>query len=889
MSRHQDDLEREIQAHLDLETEEQMEAGLAADQARSAARRAFGNVTLLRETISETWGWPAFDRLVRDFRHALRSLRKSPGFAAAAILILGLSIGAATAIFSFADRMLLRALPVKDPGRLVRLEPRGSFIGGNVRGGDKTFSYPKFVDLQASNMGVFVGIAARQTELVDVAWRGPAERVLAELVSGNYFAVLGVSAAVGRTLTPEDDRVPDAEPYVVLAYDCWKRRFAGDPSVLNRAFDLNGHPMTVVGVAQRGFRGEEPMQPVDLFVPMAMKRAVTPTWDDMRRRDSIWLNIFARLQPGVAAAEAASAMAAPYHAALRSDLAANPRDESFSKEYLAGSLAVLNASHGGGDTFREFAEPAGLLTIMAGVLLLIACVNLANLLLSRAAARRREIAVRLSLGISRGRLVRLMLIESLALALAGGALGLLLSIWLTPLLVSLFPVASSGALIQALPDWRIARFTAALSMLSALLAGLAPALHASRPDLAAALKSESAALAGGKQARLRRLLVALEVMLSMLLLAGAGLFARSFYRLFAVDSGMATTHLLQFSIDPSLHHYTPARLRQLLLDVQSDLARLPGAVCAAAASSAVLSGGGWVSTLHVEAHQPGADEDMLAGWNQVLPGFFSTMGVPLVAGREFTPRDLGDRRRVAIVNETYAKRFYPQGDVLGRHLGLGPTAPLSIEIVGVVRDFKAGDLKDKPSPYTFTAALESPDLSEMTFYIRSRQDPRALAEAARRVVAHYDPALPVVDIRTAADQIEQTDYRDRLFAFLSVAFACLATLLAAIGLYGVTSYAVARRTQELGVRLALGAGRGTILRLVLREVLWLAAVGIALGLPLALALGRLVESELFGVRGSDPAVMLGAALVIAVVSALAGYLPARRATRIDPLRALRYE
>ncbi|HVT58298.1 MAG TPA: ABC transporter permease [Thermoanaerobaculia bacterium] len=847
--------------------------GEAGSRAAALNRKALGLLLL--------------DGPLRDLRYVLRTLRRAPGFAAIVVTCLALGIGANAAIFTLVDHMLLRVLPVPDPGRLVLFKWHGSFIGGSSRGWTDSFSYPAYVDLRDENPGVFTGIAARHQESVDVEAGGPAQRAVVELVSGNYFAVLGVGAAIGRTLTPEDDRVIDASPYVVLGYEYWQRRFGGDPSVLNRTIDVNSRPMTVVGVTQRAFGGFEPLSPSDLYVPMAMKSAVTPTWDDRKRRDSIWLKIFARMRPGVAPLEAATAMALPYRHVLQNDLSVFPHDSHFSQRYLMTRLELRDASQGLGGMRGLFAKPLEILFAMVGALLLIACVNVASLLITRVTGRQKELAIRLSLGAARGSLIRLLMTETLVIAIASGALGLLLSYLTIPLLLGMLPYERISSAIPSAPDWQVFTFTGGLALLTALAFGIAPGFLAGRTKLAPTLKTETGAssLAVG-QARLRKLLIAGQVALSLLLLIGAGLFARSLHELFAVDSGMETNRLLACSLDPSLHMYPPAHALRLFKDLQSGLRGVPGVLSASGASFPLLAGDNWQNGIVVEGYHPGNGESVNAGWNKVMPGFFSTMGVPLLAGREFSDRDVEGAPRVVVVNEAFVKKFFPRESPIGRRLAIGEGPP-NIEIVGVVKNLKSGDLRDAARPFTFTPALQDAQPGEMTFYVRSRRDPLGAAREVRQVVKRLDSSLPVFGVKTLAVQIDETHFIDRLFAALAAAFGLLATLLAAMGLYGVAAFAVARRTHEIGIRVALGADRGNVLRLILREVLLLCAAGVVIGVPAALALGRMVESQLYGIKGSDPAVVAVAVGVISVVCALAGLIPARRATQIDPMAALR--
>ena len=526
---------------------------------------------------------------------------------------------------------------------------------------------------------------------------------------------------------------------------------------------------------------------------------------------------------------------------------------------------------------------------MVGTLLLIACVNVANLLVSRASARQREIAVRLSIGTGRAALIRMIMTECSIVAAAGGALGLALSSWLAGLLIHIMPYENIDVAIQVAPDGRVLGFTAAVSLLAALLFGLAPAISATRPGLAATLRGEGqSASMSGRQARLRKLMVAAQVTLSLLMLIGAGLFARSLHKLMSIGPGMQVTNLLSFWTDPMLHQYGPQGSARLFLDLQKRLQAIPGVVSASAAVGPLLANQQWISTVNVEGYHPRPGEDMNPGFNAMLPVFFTTLGVPLVAGRDFSDRDLEGAPRVIVVNESFAKRYAAHGNAVGLHAGYGDNGGRDMEIIGVVKDMRDQNLADAPKPFAYTAALQDHS-PEMIVYVLAARGPRSLVPAIRRELSQLDPALPMLYVKTLEDRIDQTYYLERLFAWLSGAFGVVATLLACIGLYGVTAFAVARRGQEIGIRMALGAKRANVLRLVMREVLLLTAAGVAAGIPLAFVLGRLVESQLFRMRASDPVVMVSAVVLMVAVSVLAGYLPARRASRMDPVRALRYE
>jgi predicted permease len=826
---------------------------------------------------------------MHEIRFALRTLRNSPVFTTVAILSLALGIGANTAIFSLLDQVLLRYLPVKHPEQLVMLD-QPNFTQGSIHN-DHSFSYPMYKDFRDQNQ-VFTGVLARCPLSLSVGYRGQTERAEGEIVSGNYFEVLGVSALIGRTLTPDDDRVPSERPVAFLTYGYWNRRFGGDRSILNQTLLINGHPLTVVGIGPPGFHGIEVGKAADVMVPIMMKAEMTPTWNDLDNRRSWWLNVFARLKPGATAQQAEASLNVLFRQINAEEYKGiHGWTDEHRDRFLNKHLSVLDGGKGLSNLRAGGQTPLEVLMAMVGVVLLIACANVANLLIARAAGRQKEIAVRLALGASRWQIVRQLLVESLLVALLGGAAGLLVALWAGSLLISFLPSESAVRSLTTGVDLRILSFNFGVAAIAGIVFGLAPALRASRPNLAGTLKDQANNVAGGTASVIfRKTLVIAQIALSLLLLVGAGLFARSLYNLKGVDPGFRPENLMAFTVDPSLNGYSQSRTQALYARLQEGIGALPGVRSVSAADIAALTQDEDISTVVVEGHPSKDGEDMNPHVNRLGPGYFSTLGIPLVAGREFTKRDVGGAPRVGMINETAAKNFFGNQNPLGRHFGFGGRRGITdIEIVGVVKDDKTAGLKDAVPRFVYSPYAQEKSITNLTFYIRTTQAPELMAAALRRVVQQADSNLPVFGMKTMEAQVDEFLFAERLIATLSTIFGCLATLLAAVGLYGVMAYTVARRTREIGIRVALGASRGEVARLVMREVGWMAAIGIAIGLPGAIALGRLIQSQLFGLAPYDPFTLAIATGTLAAAALLAGYIPAARATRVDPVVALRYE
>jgi putative ABC transport system permease protein len=828
-------------------------------------------------------------KLLEDVRYALRGLQKSPLFTTVALASLAIGIGANTAVFSLMDQALLRSLPIRQPEQLVLFSAPGPRSGNiNTNYGDEvSFSYPMYRDFRDRNQ-VFSGVLARFPAYFSLSWHDQTERISGDLVSGNYFDTLGVHAAIGRTFTEDDDRKPGAEPVVMLSYGYWKRRFGADPGVLNQSIILSAHSMTIVGVAQAGFKGVAVGEAPDVFVPMMMQGLMTPRGNDLENRHSYWLNIFARLKPGVPAQQAEAAMNVAWKPMLELE-AKDIATEKVRTRFMNRHLFLKDGARGISGAPEELGAAIKILMGMVGLLLLIACANVANLLMARATSRQREIGIRLAMGASRFQLIRQLLTESLVLALGGGLIGLLVADWTGGGLLSFLPDEPSTHGLTSHPDLRVFLFALALSVLTGVLFGLVPAIQGTRTQLASTLKDQATGVVGGfGQLRFRKGLVVTQVALSLVLLIGAGLFARSLYNVKNIDVGLRADHLIQFTIQPALNGYSQERMKTLFERLQEDISRLPGIRAVSMAEETVLAGDSEGGNIKVAGYQPKEDEDMQVNENYVGPGYFATMGIPLLAGRDFSKADGPGAPHVAVVNQKMARHFFGNGSPIGRTIDFGREAKTPITIVGVVKNGKASDPKEKQRQFVY-GSYSQRSMSEMTFYARTTADPLTVAQMLRDEVRRQDPNLPIFNVKTMQQQIDESLFMDRLVAALSAAFGTLATLLAAIGLYGVMAFMVARRTREIGIRMALGASRTNVLGLVMREALVLAGLGIFIAVLVSFALGNLIESQLLGVSGTDPLVMGCATAALALVAFLAGYLPALRATRVNPLAALRYE
>jgi len=826
-----------------------------------------------------------------DLRYALRTLRRAPGFTLLAILSLALGIGANTAIFSLLYQVVMRALPVRNPGELVFLQSDDTNYGTSRRDNNLSiFSYPMYQALRDRNQA-FSGLIARVSFPATLAARGEAERATAEVVTGNFFEVLGVRPAAGRLLIPGDD-APGSSPAIVLSYAYWTTHCGADPRVLNSQMALNNQPVTVVGVAPRGFRGVLTGRDPDFFAPVSIMGLISPGWQRSAQVDYYWLNLVGRLKPGVSPARANTMLLPVFRATLRDHLQ-QMKDvpEADRKKILARPLTVEPAAQGLNDLRTRWQTPLLVLAVMAGLVLLIACTNVASLLIARATSRRREIAVRLAVGASRAQLIRQLMLESGVLAFAGGLAGLLLSQYLTEGLLHLLPADSTGGWLTPQLDWPLLGFSLSLSVLTGLLFGLAPAFQSMQAGVAPALKEQGTGLsAAGPQARLRQGLIVAQICVSLWLLIGAVLFTRSLLNLLHSDPGFRTANLVTFSIDPGDNGYSLDRRLALFRDLRQRLGDLPGVEAAASAWLVPLGGWGWGNGVKVPGSRDASDKYAICNENSVAPGYFRTLGIPLLAGRDFDADDTAKSTPVVILSQAFARYLFEDANPIGRHLQLGSN-DTHAEVVGVVADARINDLREKPPHILYAPFAQGGDdfTRESAFFVRARGDQHRVMAGVRGIVKQCDPNLPVERLTSMQVLIDDSIYTDRLMATLAVAFGSLAALLAAVGLYGTISYSVLRRTREFGIRLALGAQPRLLLLSVFRETGWLIVIGVIIGLPASWLLARLAESELYGVRAHDPLALAGATLLILCVGLAAGLAPAIRAMRIEPVSALRHE
>jgi putative ABC transport system permease protein len=833
---------------------------------------------------------------IEDLRYGVRLLRKSPAFTAVAVITLALGIGANTAIYTLLDQALLRPLPVKQPAQLMLLSHTGRDQGYSRTStfDDLFYSYPMYRDLRDQN-SVFSGVIATYWPArVGVQWHNEPETAEAELVSGNYFDVLGVQAAIGRLLVPSDDVGQEAHPVAVLSFDYWQRRFGADPHIVNQSISINGHPFTVIGVTVPGFHSVVSQNDPALFVPMMMKPEITPGWNALEERRSIWLNIMGRMKAGLTREQAQAGVDPLWHSIRAYELKLlGHSSKRLQDSFLTNShLSLIDGSKG---VPRSGNTPTTLLVIMgmAVLMALMACTNVGSLLLVRVATRSRETAVRYALGSSRARLITQLFAEGALLGVAGGTLGIFLAPQISRLLIRMVWAGSKETAFNPNPDLRVLAFNFVLALVVSVLFSLAPALQFWRPNAIAALKQQSNAITGGPL-RLRRVSVIAQIGVSLLLLAGAGLFVRTLHNLKLVDVGFSTDHLLTFTLDPRLAGYQPDQTGFLYQQILDRLAGLPGIRLAAATTDPELSNNNDTANITVAGYQAAENEDMNVEHPRVTAGYFSTTKMPLLAGREINDQDRGGSRKVAVVNESFAKRYFgsPPGAIGGYFCFGAGDVKADTEIVGVVGDVKHTSVRSDTHRTVFTPYLQDRDqttASAMTFYARTWQASASAESTIRGAMTQLDSKLVLNDFRTMEEQVATNLSDERVIAFLATAFGMLAALMAAIGIYGVLAYSMTQRTREIGVRVAMGATRAVLVRMVLIDVLSLTGIGIIAGVPLSLLLAHAARAQLFGVSQFDPLTLVCVSLIVLMVAIAASALPAYRATRVDPMVALRYE
>jgi predicted permease len=897
-------VDEEFQSHLQMLAERFVSQGMTKDEALLAAKRQFGGVTQMKEELRERSSLAFLDSLWADTRYALRQIRKSPAFAATAILTLALGIGANTAIFSVIHSVLLSNLPVKDPQQLVFLthpDEQGLEIG--FGDGDRDFiTYPEFQQLERNNQ-VFSGLLAAsnftkriavELQTADSSTNGAPAHI--SLVSGSYFSVLGMTPILGRALGPEVDRLRDANPLAVISSAFWQDRFAGARDVIGRRIRIVNTSYAVVGVAPPQFHGETVGANPDIWVPLTMQSEIFPGQDYLSQetnpfRKTEWLQVIGRLKPGVTLAQAKASIEVEFHQMMEAQTGGMSAQKK--QQFLNQHLAVTPGSRGASTLRSDFGKPLLILMAIAGLILLIACANIANILLARSAARQKEISVRVALGASGFRLFRQVLTESVLLAAIGGAVGLLLAEWADAALLRIVSTTSNQVRLDVHPNAAVLAFTLGVSLLTGILFGLTPAFQATRVDLKATSRGVAGATARPGRVPTGKTLVVAQVSLSLLLLVVAGLFVRSFRNLSNTQLGYDRDHLLEFFVDPLSYAYRPAEIpaldRSILLGIES----IPGVAGATLTDNSLMGGMDSKSPVIIEGQKPLPGDDADARWDMVGPNFFTTTGIPILEGREITDGDSGNGQRVGVINQTMARKFFPRSNPIGQRVFVRTeSGEAPFVIVGVVQDSKQHGAKEKPYP-RFYVPYFNPIGNDWTagaaIIVRTAGDPSSVSSAIRTVVKQAAPILPTVAMETMDQRLSDSLVTDRMIADLSGAFGMLAVVLVSIGLYGIMAYATSGRTNEIGIRLALGAQRSGILWLILRESLLLVLIGAAIGVPLVFAAGKWISSLLFGLQPADPVALAFAISLMFVVGVLASYIPARRAMRVDPMVALRYE
>jgi predicted permease len=890
------EMESEFATHLEHLTADLIRAGHPPQEAARRARVALGAVTVHKEGMRASLGLRWGDEFLADLRYAARLLRKSPAFTAIAVASLTLAIGVNTTIFSLAKSLLYDRLDVAHANQLRMLRwvadqhntvegMWGDFDpapGGGMMG--SVFSYPVYRQLCAHN-AVLEDLLAHKEDSMNATMRGNAQRVNVDLVSGNFYAVLATRPQLGRAIQPTDDATPGAGAVAVISDGVWEREFGRSPAVLGQTITVSQTPFTIVGVNPRGFTGaKNTHDSPDVFVPLSMQPVVDPKGRKgslLSDNDLWWLNVVGRARPGIGDAQAEAALNVELAAATRATMTVKP-GKTTPKLVLADGGRGLNYAA------RVFRRPVSVLMTMAGFVLLLACANIANLLLARGARRQREMSVRLALGAGRGRVLRQLLTESLLLAGIGGAGGLLLGYLGRNLIPRLM---SSGwhNVFDVPMDWGVFVFAVVVTVLTGMIFGLAPAWLAAGAEVGSSLKENAQTTTRRRKGLGGKAIVAFQIALSTLLVVGAGLFLRTLFALNSVDVGFRTDHLILFEVSPPVHRYGPGKDIALHQRLEQGFAALPGVEGVAPSWTAYIADNMSNGEFALEGEKPGSDQSDAEDMNVVSNSFFQTMGIPMIAGRGFGAQDTVSSQKVAVVNQALAEKRFPGVSPVGRRFKTDDQKPVWIEIVGVCGDNRYLNLRDQPPAQFFMPYVQQPEVGGMTYAIRSRVDAATLAPALRGVVQQIDRDLPIVDLRTQRQQIDENMQTERMFAALTAGFGVLALALACVGIYGIMAYSVANRRNEIGIRLALGAQPRQVRAMILRESTWLALAGVAVGMAAALGFTRLVKSMLYGVQPWDPTTMAGGVMLLLAVALAASWIPACRAAGVQPMVALRHE
>lgn len=893
------ELSDELRFHLEKLIEQNLGKGMAPEKARYAALRELGGVEQLKEECRDMRRVNFIETLFQDLRYGLRQLRRNPGFTAVAIITLALGIGANTAVFSLVNAVLLRMLPVTNPEQLVRL----TWVARNY-GDDEFFSYPTYELLADYNKTLSGLIAFHSLGNVDFVTNGQAALAKGQAISSNYFTMLGVKPALGRTLLPQDDASPAGNAVAVISYEYWTRRFDRSPSVIGAPITLNGAPVTIVGVTPPEFFGLQPGEPIDVSIPLRQVAHVTPGWtatgspyDALKAPFRNWLRLMARVRGGESQQLILANLQAIYGAAMRQaieGIKGLPVDSGQIDEELGqGRLQLEPGSRGLAALRRQFSKPLLFLLIVVGALLLIACSNVANLLLARASIRQKEVALRMALGAGRLRVVRQLLTESVLLSVAGGALGALLAYWGSGSLVALMSHSPSSIQLRVRPDARVLAFTAIVSFLAAIVFGFAPAWRVSHLELSRAVKDSGQDVTGARHRfRLGDGLVVSQIALSLILLIGSGLLVRTLEKLRDLNPGFNSQNVLLFSLKPGMIGYKDAQVSELYQRLGDRIKAMPGVRSVSYSDFSPLAARFGSTIPMVEGYTPRPGENVPVNINFVSPGFFKTLGTAVLLGREFTENDRIGSPKIAVINEAMARHFFGDSNPLGRRFSIpdwvGDASP--IEIVGVAENAKVHDLREQPVPTAYMPLLQEPDaVLAVTFEVRTASNPGILAASVGRLIRQTDSRVPLFDVKTLTEQVNESLVQERAVASLSSLFGALALFLTCVGLYGLIAYSVTRRTHEIGIRMALGAQRRQVFGLVLSRGMILTFIGIGVGSVAALGLTRLMASLLYGVKPTDPLTFIVVSLILVAVALLACYIPARRATKVDPIVALRNE